>query len=186
MNEKTVPKCIEELEQKKFIIRVSKGVSHSHVNKPKWRIPLSEFQLDQGGWIPVPRFIIKRYLRDFHNAVLLLFILYYQHMSWKNKAWVGVTTLCKRTGWSPTRVRKALRTMGHEHIWNKQNTNLPWPLEILYAGKPGEERRRFRVRAVWYKRMKKKGGGVSTIQVSEEFRKRFKIQFAVGYEKGGK
>ncbi|GEM_PF-3715177 len=179
MNERTVVKCIEELEEKGLIVRIQPGVAHSHVNVPCWRVPLSEFALGEREWTPVPRFVITRYCQAFPNAVLLVVLLNYQHMGWQNKCWVGVTKLCQRTGWSEIRVRRALRIMGHEGIWNRQGIYLPCPIEISYS--PDRRNRRFRVRAVLYTR---KPSGFSVVEVSSEFRRRFNIKKELGYENG--
>lgn len=173
LDERTVGKCVAELEGRKFIRRVRMGVSHSHINKPCWSVPLTEFLLNEEQWIPVPRFLITRYLKRFTNSVLLLLLLRYQHINWQNKCWVGIATLCRRTGWSPSRVRNSLRTMGHKKIWKKQQTKLPWPLEISYSD--NGERRHFGVRAVRYERAGKKGRKVTTVEISPEFGKRFDI-----------
>jgi len=178
MDERTLAKCVEELERKKLIKRVREGVQHSHINKPRWRVPLSEFWLNDGNWTPVPRFLITRYCKAFPNAVLLVYLLRYQHMKWLNKSWVGVTTLCKRTGWSPTRVRRALHIMAHKHSWEKQGIRLPQPLELGYHHH--HERRHFRVRAVWYERVTKNERTVTRMKVPKEFRDRFKISTQYG------
>jgi hypothetical protein len=177
MNERTAVKCIEELEEKGLIVRIQPGVAHSHVNVPCWRVPLSEFALGEREWTPVPRFVITRYLPAFPNAVLLVVILHYQHIGWENKCWAGVRTLCRRTGWSEIRVRRALRIMGHEGIWKKQGINLPWPMEINYS--QDGRKRRYRVRAVLYKRVPQ---GFAVVEVSSEFRKKFEIKKELGYD----
>ena len=130
-------------------------------------------RLDNERWTPVPRFIITKYCRRFHNAVLLVVLLRIQHFSWKNHCWPGVKKLSELTGWSCTRIRKALRTMGHRLIWDRQGTNLPWPLEIIRRGKGEHVRRHFRVRLVSYKR---KGRASATFQVSNKFARYFGIR----------
>jgi hypothetical protein len=95
LDERTVGKCIAELESRKFIRRVRQGVSHSHINKPCWRVPLTEFLLSDAASVPVPRFL-TRYIPRFSNTVLLPVLLQYQHISWQNKCWVAIATLSSR------------------------------------------------------------------------------------------
>jgi predicted transcriptional regulator len=177
MDERTVTKSIEELEEKNLIVRALRGIAHSQINIPCWRVPLAEFNLNQQVWTPVPRFVITRYCRAFPNAILLVVLLHYQHVGWQNKCWPGIPTLCRRTGWSEIRVRRALRVMGHEGIWRNEGTNLPWPMEISYS--PDRRHRRYRVRAVLYTRRR---SGFSVVKVSREFRIQFKMEQKLGYE----
>jgi hypothetical protein len=173
MDERTVVKCLRELRNKKLVLRVRKGVKRSHINKPRWRVPLAEGSRADGHYTPIPRFLIMKYCRRYPNALLLLVIIRYQHINWQNKAWVGVETLCKRTGWSGSRVRDAIRVMGHKALWAKQRIQLPWPLEITYHNRG--QRRYLRVRAVWYEITGPKRRRFRKMFVSEEFRKRFKL-----------
>ncbi len=169
MDARTVRKCIDELEQRRLIRRIRHGVKHSHANKPCWRVPGTQFDLPEQAWTPVPRFLITKYCAAFPNAVLLVVLLRYQHMSWQNKCWPGVRKLCTRTGWSPIRVRRALAMMGHESRWRKLGMNLPRPMEISYS--PDRKTRHYRVLAVSYQRQKKS----RIMLVAPDFRERFKI-----------
>ena len=67
--------------------------------------------LSDGDWTPIPRFLITRYVRRYSNAVLLLLLIWYQHLNWNNMSWPGIETLCLRTGWTASRVRNAIQTM---------------------------------------------------------------------------
>ncbi len=174
IDERSVMKCLEELESKELIIRVRDGVKRSHINKPRWRVPLTEFELGDGNWTPIPRFLFTKYCRRYAGAVLLSLLLRYQHIHKQNSCWIGVARLCKRTGWSESRVRDAIRTMGRERLWRRRSKSLPQPLEIKYN--PQRTHRRFRVLAVYYESKGRKGRKVYSMTISEEFRKRFKIK----------
>jgi hypothetical protein len=174
LDERTVENCLDELLEKQFIERVRKGVPHSHIHKPVWSVPAADWSLGEGGWLPIPRFLVRVYLPRFHNAVALLFLLRYQHIHWLNHSWVGMETLSGQLGWSASRTRSAVRTMGKPELWLKQGTGLPRPLKIIpYKTPKGEDRRRFSVRAVRYE--KKSRRGTSLFLVPKEFRRHFKL-----------
>lgn len=181
--ERGVRGCLLELRNKGLLVRRRQGIKHSRIRTPCWYVPLADFVLGEAEWFPVPRFLVTKYCREFPNAVLLPVLVRYQHLGWLNFSWVGAPTLAERLNWSESRVRDALRTMAHKHLWSSLGTGLPRPLEILYAKtKTGEDRRRFRVRALWYRRVSKKGGGYSTVKVSEEFAKRFMVAETRSFE----
>jgi hypothetical protein len=183
LNERTVKKCITELREHKFILRKKHGTKHSYTDKPLWRVPLTEFNPKFVSWVPVPRFIITRYCSHFFGCVLLLGLLRYQHVGWRNDCWVGVPRLSKDFGWSQTTVRELLRTMFRDDLWKPRGTGLPRPLDMVWQpSKDGGERRRFRVLAVWYDRKSTRGRGYCTFRVSSAFSRRFHISTTLGFE----
>jgi hypothetical protein len=103
MDERVVKDCLAELRARGLIRRVVAGTPRSSVNLDVWRIPLATFELSQEQWTPVPRVLIRKYLPAFPGSALLPVLLYYQHLSWNNFCWVGVTTLSKRLNWSAKR-----------------------------------------------------------------------------------
>lgn len=172
MNERTLQKCLSELERQGFIVRVKKGKRHSKTNKPAWRVPLARIDLSVAdSWTAVPRFLITKYCRRCHNAVLLVVILKYQHQWYKNDCWPGTKKLAEITGWSPARINRAIRTMGHRLEWKQAGAGLPWPLKLTFAPRPGKKPwRHFQVRAVVYNKRNR------TVRLSREFEKYFKLK----------
>jgi hypothetical protein len=172
MDQRTAAKCVAELEEQGLVTRVRRGKLRSKTNKPSWSVPLSNFKLAEGSWTPVPRFLVTRYCKASANAVLLVLLLYYQHMKYFNDCWTGVPTLAKRLGWSEPRVRRALTSMSSNSKWAKES-DLPWPL--ARSGDGG--RRRHSVRAIEYTKIRRPNGSIKrvNVEVSEEFRERFKI-----------
>jgi hypothetical protein len=146
-----VRRCLDELGDKSLVVRVHRGTKRSRSDKPRWRVPLSEFALSAGGWVPVPRFLITHYLPVFPGSLLLIILLFYEHHGWRNDCWPGVGHLAELTGWKSRTVYRALNLMGHRHRWERLGTGLPWPLEVTWRpSKKGGEIRHFRVRAVHY------------------------------------
>lgn len=172
---RTIAKCLTELEDEKLIRRIRSGVLRSRENLPCWRVPSIDFRLNQGDWTPVPRFLIRRYLRAYSNSVLLIVLLRIQHLRWLNESWVGVTKLCERTGWSAMRVRRALGVMRSKNQWRTRAEDLPLPLGVSTLG----GRRRYRVLAVWYETAPKKGRRTKAsrvMKIAKDFRERFRFR----------
>jgi hypothetical protein len=169
MNERTLDKCLSELEQKGFIVRVRKGKRHSKTRKPAWCVPLATVDLSgAGSWIAVPRFLITKYCRRYHNAVLLVVLLKHHQIRYLNHCWPGVGTLSKIIRGSASRVNRALRTMGYPLYWEQKQTGLPRPLKISLQPRPGKKPwRHFQVRAVVYNKRRK------TVSLSKEFERYF-------------
>lgn len=165
LDERTISDCLDELEQKGFVVRVSTGVRRSRISKPLWRVPAAEFRLSEGSWVPIPRLLIKRYLPAYANAVLAVVLVKYQHLSWKNYCWPTLPTLGAAMGWSTSRVAEALNIMGRPEEWKQQRTCLPRPIELI------SDRQR-RVRALWYG---PGGPQQGTVRVSRLFRERFDV-----------
>lgn len=166
MNERSLKKCLSELEKKQLIVRVKKGKLHSKTKKPAWRVPLADFRLKEQGWIAVPRLLVQKYCRRYHNAVLLIVLLKYHQIKYLNYCWPGVGTLSKIIHWSASRINRALRTMGHPLNWKQKQTGLPWPLKISFRQRPGKKPwRHFQVRAVVYNKRNQ------TVRLSREFEK---------------
>ena len=173
LDARTVTKCLQELENRNLIDLVDDGVLRSQINKPCWQVPLVEFQLKNQKWTPIPRFLITNYCRAFPNAVLLVVLLYFQHMSWNNFCWVGVKTLSERIGWSRSRVRRALRLMNNPNRWKQQTSGaLPVPLKITTEN----QWRRYRVLAVFYTEIQRTFRGKKypkVVIVPRAYRQRF-------------
>jgi hypothetical protein len=146
---RTARNCIIELGKKGFVEIDHKGGSlRSRIDKPRFRVPLSESELASGGWVPVPRFLVTRYLQDFPGSLLLIILLYIQHFHWEDHCWVGSKGLQKFVNWKRRTIYRDLNLMGHKHRWEKLGTDLPWPLRITYSANGA--RRYFSVRAVQY------------------------------------
>lgn len=175
-DQRTVDACLSELARLDFVIPAELGRRSSRTNKPRWEIPVTQFDFaTEGPWTPVPRFFIHEYPKAFPKSILLAVLLWHQHLNWKNDCWPGVTRLATLTGWSKRSVYQALNTMGHEHRWERLGLSLPWPLQIrTNRDKQGNEHRHFSVRAVFY--AAKKGRGRSTVMVTQEFAKFFHIR----------
>lgn len=172
LNVRTVNNCLTELREHKFVLRKKLGIKHSRIHKPCWRVPLADFSPSAASWIPVPRFLILRYCRDYPNAVILIVLLRLQHIHWQNHCWPGARTLSRSLNWSPSHVRNALHTMAYDTRWKRQETGLPRPLKIDWqTNANGESRRHFQLRAVRYKGSKRG----STLSIAPEFAKFFHI-----------
>jgi hypothetical protein len=171
---RTARKCFIELVEEGFVKIVHKGgANRSRTDKPKFRVPLCELELADGGWFPVPRFLVTRYLPKFPGSLLLIILISMQHQKWNDHCWMGVPYLEKITNWNSRSIYHALNIMGHRHKWKKLGTGLPWPLKILYDEKL--ERRHFSVRAVHYYLPATRRRKV--VALSEEFASHF------GYDK---
>lgn len=175
LDQRTVKRCLLELQRKGAIKRVHAGTKQSRIDKPRWTVPLTKFDLEHGHWVAIPSILIRKYLRAYPSALLLLILLWHQNMSWRNDSWPGMARLATLTGWSKRKVYAALHEMKNEQKWRKRFPNLPCPLEItLGPNGHGTTSRHYRVRAVNYQRRRKHG--YSTIQLSEEFASKFGAQ----------
>ncbi len=167
-----VRRCIRELKRNNFVKLVDWGELRSRSHKPRWRVPLAEFDLSGGGWFPVPRFLITDYLAAFPGSLLLIIFLFYQHHGWRNHCWPGVRHLAKLTGWQTRTVYHAIHLMGHRRPWERLGTGLPRPLEITWwPSKQGGETRHFRVRAVHYSSIP--GHELPVVNLTTEFAEHF-------------
>lgn len=158
---RTVEGCVRELELKRFIKRRYRGTLHSREDLPIWVIPALKFDMSSDGWVPVPSFIVTRYLPAYPGCVLLVFFLYYQNMRKKNYCWPNVSTLSSMTGWfSERRVYDAISIMSDQSKWEKLGTALPHPLDIRWEHdhKTNAAFRCYSVRAVNYVLGKTKSG----------------------------
>lgn len=167
---RTARRCVIELVRNRFIeMSHIGGALRSRTKKPKFRVPLSENDLAPGGWVPVPRFLVNAYLQEFPGSLLLIILLYFQHLHWKETCWVGITGLRKIVNWQPRTIYRALNLMGHERRWEKLRTGLPWPLEISYSQSGAT--RHFSVRAVRY--YLPTGRQKRVVKLSDEFAAHF-------------
>lgn len=186
MDTRTLQSCLSELEQKGHVVRVHPGKAHSPIDVPKWRVPLTEFGLHEGHFVPVPRFIVRRYCKVYPNAVLLIVLQWYQHLHWRTYSYVPVAKLAKRIGWTVRRTGQALRTMGPKHRWEalmeKKHSDLPWPMEIRWRHRHRKELRHFYLRVVEYSCYGPKSRRIRGLGIPEELRRRFKIKKKVGFE----
>jgi len=150
---RTVTKTIKYLEWRGFITRINKGTKHSRLDLPGWHIPTAAFDMTREGWVPVPAFIITRYLPANPACVLLPLFLYFQNMSKKNDCWPSTPTLCGHMHWSRRKIYDAINVMRHEKHWRKLGTRLPLPLTLWRRrNQKGELVRHYRVNAVRYDR----------------------------------
>ena len=168
LDQRTVSPCLYELLKTKVIRCGHLGKNRSRTDKPRWTVPLTQFELEEGCWVPIPRILIHKYLPAYPRAILLVILLWHQHMSWRNECWPGMKRLADYTGWSKRKVYSALRELGDENEWHNYCPDLPWPLEITFRlNKHGKKSRHYHVRAVVYE--PKKGRGFTTYRLSEQF-----------------
>lgn len=131
---RTARRCIGELRKKGFVAMVDKGGKlRSRTNKPTFAVPLTQQKVEEGGWFPVPRFLVTDYLRQFKGGLVLIALLYHQHMKWKKDCWCGVKRLADVLGMKERRVYGYLHVAGHEHKWKRLGNGLPWPVETSYS-----------------------------------------------------
>lgn len=143
---RTARSCIVELVGEGFVtMRDEGGKLRSRTEKTIFAVPLAKEKLDTGHWFPVPRFLIKDYLPTYPGSVVLIALLYFQHLKWKRYCWPSVNTLVRVLGIKRRLMYDYLNTMGHEARWKRLGTNLPWPLETSYS--PDRRKRHFSVRA---------------------------------------
>jgi hypothetical protein len=146
---RTARRCIVELVGEGFVTMVDKGGKlRSRTHKTRFVVPLAEESLGSGHWFPVPRFLVTHYLRKFEGSIVLIALLYHQHLRWKRDCWPGVRRLAKFLGIKPRRVYAYLNTMGHQARWKRLDIGLPWPLEISYSA--DRKTRHFSVRAAQF------------------------------------
>jgi hypothetical protein len=171
---RTLKSCVELLCRENFLACLGRGRSKSRTRKPRWRVPLAEFDLSATGtpWTPVPRFFIAEYFRAFRPSVILTILQWYQHINWRDDTWVGIARLRERTGWTRRSVYDALRTLGKQREWERISQNLPRPLEISQT--PQQRTWHFRVLAVAYEQ-KKRRNQRSTVNLTPEFARHFGI-----------
>ncbi len=174
---------MRELKLKRFITSTSKGTLHSRLDLAGWKIPAAEFDMGQEGWVPVPSFIITRYLPACPACTLLPLFLYYQNIQKLNYCWPSALELSLRAGWfkpSRNRIYAALSLISNEKKWKKLGTGLPLPLTISRApgSKPDTWNRRYQVRAVYYDRTTKKS--LPELYLTKEFSQFFEVNAEIG------
>jgi hypothetical protein len=170
---RTVRKCIIELSSRNVVLMSNwRGTSRSRTRKPRFRIPLFDQGLVNGHWTPVPRFLVTHYLPKMSGALILLILLYHQHMSWRNDCWPGVGRLERLTNWSKRTVYHTIHSMGNRKRWDALNTGMPRPLAVTWEKAVTEQEfRHFSVRAVNYYFSERQNCRV--VGLSEEFGKAF-------------
>jgi len=170
---RTVKKALYELVHKDFVVCPSTGRAKSRSHKPKFEVPLAEFDIrTEGPWTAIPRFLIKEYPRQYRNSILASILLWHQDFTGgRNYCWPGVERLSKYTRWSERKVRNTLHIMGYESVWKKLNLDLPWPLEISYNAT--RTVRHYHLRAVSYEA--KQPNRWPRMWLTEEFAKHFCI-----------
>jgi hypothetical protein len=171
---RTLRRCVERLFRENFLVCSERGHSKSRTRKPRWKVPLAEFELSGRGtpWTPIPRFFITEYFRCYQPSVILSVLLWHQHIGWKNDCWPGIKRLCKLLGWAPRTVYDALRSLGKQKEWERISQDLPRPLEISQTAQ--QRTRHFRVLAVVYEK-KQKRNQRSSVSLTPEFAQRFGI-----------
>jgi hypothetical protein len=150
---RVVKKCLKELRKQKLVRKRKRGVKRSRTDKPLWEVPLAKFDRRKTPWTPVPRFIVHKFIPAYPNSVLLLFFLKYQNIRWENDCYTGVPKMVEQTGWSPTRVRDAIKVLSDDSKWRSKSKKLPRPLtgEMKPSTyKPGEKLPHHHVRLVRY------------------------------------
>jgi len=133
---RTVEKCVRELEFQRVLTPISKGTLRSRLDLRGWKVPAAEFDMGKAGWVPVPSFIITRYLPVCPACALLPLFLYYQNIQKLNYSWVSALTLSIKAGWfsrSRHRIYEALAIISDKKKWKKLGTGLPRPLTIFRA-----------------------------------------------------
>lgn len=146
---RTARSCIVELVGEGFVKMGDEGGKlRSRIEKTIFAVPLAEEKLDTGYWFPVPRFLVTDYLPTYPGSIVLIALLYFQHLKWKPYCYPSVKTLVRVLGIDRRSVYHYLNTMGHEARWKRLGTNLPRPLEISYS--PDRRKRRFSVRAAQF------------------------------------
>ena len=176
---RTLKPCVELLCRENFLVCLQRGHSKSRTRKPRWSVPVAEFELSGTGtpWTPVPRFFITEYFRAFRPSVILTILQWYQYINWRNDCWVGIARLRERTGWTRRSVYDALRTLGKQKEWERRSQELPRPLEISRTAQ--QQTRHFRVLAVAYEQ-KKRRNQRSTVNLTPEFVRHFRVR---GFER---
>jgi hypothetical protein len=167
MDARVTKTSLDELKDRGLIYNASEGIPRSRTQTDTWVVSHTGLDLKKGGWTPVPRIVIHKYIRRFPNAVLLPLLLFHQHKSWRNECWVGVAKLSELLNWSKTRVRGALRRMIQDDEWTSRRTGLPRPLTFTVKKKDGKRSRHYRVLAVSYSKEKKKSE--RTVGISPRF-----------------
>ena len=75
---RTAKNCIDELRRLDFVKMVHKGGAwRSRTDKPRFRVPLSELDLANGGWVPIPRLLLDPYMITVPSSLLLIVVIYF-------------------------------------------------------------------------------------------------------------
>lgn len=157
-----VDACLDELQAKK-LIRLKKD--------SRCEVPLAgRFDLQRGKWIPIPRFLVRRYIPAYPEAVLLLVLLQHQHFRWQNDCFPNVRTLSDKTGWRETRVDDAIRTMSEGRSWKRVGGGLPRPLTVEFHRFRNTAVRHYHVRAVRYELNTK---NIPVVRLAKLFARKF-------------
>jgi hypothetical protein len=120
-----------ELQERKLVSLEKMSGPHRGTAKLRLKVPLAaSFDLKDGNWTPIPRFLVKEYIPAYPDSVLLLLLVHYQHLSWENDCYPGLLTLSQRIGWPQNRLRSAVGTMSQSDLWKKVGSGLPRPLTV--------------------------------------------------------
>jgi hypothetical protein len=169
---RTARRCVVELVGEGLVTVVDEGGRLRSREKATFAVPLAKEELNTGHWFPVPRFLVTHYSRTFPGSVVLISLLYHQHMKWRPYCWPGVKKLVSILGMKPRSIYDSLNKMGHETTWKRLGTNLPRPLQIRYS--PDGKHRRFVVRAAEF--YVPPGRNKPVVKLSEEFAIHFGYQ----------
>lgn len=144
---RTVRPCITELVGQGFVEMSDEGGKlRSRTRKTEFTVPLAEQRLEAGNWFPVPRFFVTDYISRFAGSLVLIALLYHQHMkTWRRDCWPGVERLGEMLNLKKRTVFSYLNQAGHENRWKGLKTGLPWPVKISYS--PDGKTRHYSVRA---------------------------------------
>jgi len=144
-----------ELQERKLVTLEKISASHRHTGELRLKVPLAApFDLKDGNWTPIPRFLIRKYIPAYPDSVLLLLLLHYQHLSWENDCYPGKLTLSGKIGWPHIRVGDAVGTMSGSDRWKKIATRLPRPLSTELRPLHNGTVTHYHLRAVRYEKKK--------------------------------
>jgi hypothetical protein len=128
---RAIQASVKELEGAGLIQNVMPGTSHSRNHFPVWSVPAADFDMADGGWFPVPQFVITRYCRAEPGCALLVPLIHCQNFDKMNYCWPGAGGLAKMMGWGRDRVYKSLRLISSDTLWDELTTGMPRPLQIV-------------------------------------------------------
>jgi hypothetical protein len=158
-----VKACTKELRENRLL-----RLRHHDSPEPVWKVPFADLKT-VGDWFPVPRFIVRKYIPVYPDAVLLVLLLWYQNWRWSNDIYPGIRTLGGRLGWPDKRVKKAIFTMSDKREWKSLNAELPRPLKCFVKTWKNHTIMHYRVCAMHY------DNKLQTLRLSKEWAKEFKV-----------
>jgi hypothetical protein len=171
----SVKACAEELQETKLIrLRRTFGGSRKQKKskkhrRPHWKVPVASLELEDGRWFPVPRFIVRKYIPAYPNAILLVLLLMHHNYHHEDYVFPGIQRLSYLLGWRSIRV-KEIETMSNGKKWEALKTGLPRPLTLKLGRQGYKWLTHYRVRAIRYKIG---GDGSRTVRMTKRFAEMF-------------